>query len=203
MGLAMVTGIGRTALVLLVTFIGSSCVVVEDRGLSDGSHRLPSLESSLPRWTVNQALYEAMEPGAGSINIVLADQRLTLLDREGSTVIETDCSTGMVGKETPQGHFHILGKIQDKRSNRYGSYVSESTREIVEPRSWLVARPPGTRFLGTSMPYWMRVTWAGVGIHVGGFQRGQRTSMGCIRMPEGVQPLLFEKSAVGMRVRIE
>ena len=109
----------------------------------------------------------------------------------------------MAEKETPKGEFEILEKIQDKRSNRYGSYVSESTGEVLEPRSWLVPRPPGSRFVGTEMPYWMRITWTGVGIHVGRFHRGRRTSMGCIRMPSEVQPLIFAKSKVGMRVVVK
>lgn len=191
-------------MVILGVFFCASCALMRDRDSGRISESEPVLADLLrPRWTVDRALYDSMKSGGGSIGILLAEQRLTLWDREGRAVIETDCSTGVLGKETPTGRLRVLEKIQDKRSNKYGSYVSVETGDVVEPRSWLVNRPPGTRFLGTAMPYWMRLTWAGVGIHVGGFQRGLRTSMGCIRMPEGVQPLIFEKAFVGMPVRIE
>ena len=145
--------------------------------LPEEPREVPPVQVNVPQWEVLEG-YEALESGQGSVRISLADQRLTLLDGGGQAVMVTDCSTGKAGKETPRGTFRVLEKIVDKSSNLYGSYVSKETGEVVAPRSWLVSQPPGSRYVGTPMPYWMRLTWTGVGIHVGNFERGTRTSMG-------------------------
>ncbi len=156
-----------------------------------------------PRWTVSEGAFLEMEKGEGSIEISLVEQKLTLRDKLGRRVIETDCSTGIPGRETPTGTFRIKEMIVDKRSNKYGRYLSKETGEVVVEKSWEVdRRPPGTRYLGIAMPYWMRLTWQGVGIHVGEFHRGEPSSFGCIRMPQGIQPRIYAKSAPGMPVRI-
>ncbi|WP_411847015.1 L,D-transpeptidase family protein [Roseibacillus persicicus] len=156
-----------------------------------------------PSWRVDEEVYQTMERGEGAIEISLQDQRLTLRDDMGRTVIETDCSTGIDGRETPTGTFRIKEMIVDKRSNKYGKYVSKETGEVIVEKSWEVSqKPPGTEYLGIAMPYWMRLTWDGVGIHVGEFPKGYRTSFGCIRMPEEVQPLIYERSRLGMPVTV-
>ena len=156
-----------------------------------------------PQWRVDEKIWQNMEKGQGRLEVSLDRQKLVLRDRAGRVALETDCSTGIPGRETPTGTFRIKEMIVDKRSNKYGKYVSEETGEVVVEKSWEVRRkPPGTRYLGIAMPYWMRLTWQGVGIHVGEFHPGQRSSFGCIRMPEGIQPLVYEKSAVGMPVTI-
>lgn len=163
----------------------------------------PLEASTEPTWKVQEEVYQAMAKGEGSIEISLQEQKLVLRDQFGRAAIETDCSTGIAGRETPTGTFQIKEMIVDKRSNKYGKYVSKETGEVVVEKSWEVSqKPPGTNYLGIAMPYWMRLTWDGVGIHVGQFPRGYRSSFGCIRMPEGIQPRLYEKSALGMPVRI-
>lgn len=156
-----------------------------------------------PQWRLDEKVWQDMAKGQGSLEISLDGQKLVMRDKAGRVAIETDCSTGIPGRETPTGTFRIKEMIVDKRSNKYGKYVSEETGEVVVEKSWEVSRkPPGTRYLGIAMPYWMRLTWQGVGIHVGKFHPGQRSSFGCIRMPEEIQPLIYEKSALGMPVRI-
>ncbi len=46
-------------------------------------------------------------------------------------------------------------------------------------------KPEGAEYLGIARPYWLRLTDDGVGVHVGGFERGHCTSHGCIRCPRG------------------
>ena len=152
-----------------------------------------------PRWEVNEDVYQAMTPGEGRIEIDREALRLTLYNSSNQAVITTDCSTGIDGRTTPYGSYRIKEMIIDKRSNKYGKYVSKETGEVVVEKSWEVSGPPpGTEYLGIAMPYWMRLTWSGVGIHVGQFPRGHRTSFGCVRMPEKVQPLIYQKCRVGM-----
>jgi lipoprotein-anchoring transpeptidase ErfK/SrfK len=177
-----------------------SCGVVQEAGAPQSS--LQEAEQK-PRFEVFEEVYRTMERGKGSIGISLAEQRLILRDGSGRVAIETDCSTGIEGRETPTGTFRLKKMRIDKRSNLYGKYVSKETGEVVVAKSWEVdGAPAGTKYLGTAMPYWMRVTWDGVGIHVGEFPKGYRSSFGCIRMPEKIQPQIYEKCRSGMRVTI-
>jgi hypothetical protein len=52
------------------------------------------------------------------------------------------------------------------------------------------------------MPLWMRLTADGVGMHVGGFERGQPSSKGCIRCPEEGQRFFYQRCRVGTPVRV-
>jgi lipoprotein-anchoring transpeptidase ErfK/SrfK len=190
----------KIAFVALVLSL-SSCAMVPERSEAEKLERVSS--STEPVFTVHEEVYRSMKPGNGSIAISLAEQRLTLRDENGRLAVETDCSTGIEGRETPTGTFRIKDMIVDKRSNLYGQYVFKETGEVVVAKSWEVDEAPaGTEFRGTAMPYWMRLTWGGVGIHVGKFPRGQRSSFGCIRMPAAVQPLIYQKCDSGMAVRI-
>ena len=187
------------ALTSLVLLSGVSC---SNTGTPAKPDSASVVAPDSPRWEIDEAAYEGFVLGSGSIQISLASQRLSLVNSEGGRVLETDCSTGKTGKASPTGTFRVLEKRKDKSSNKYGSYVSAATGEVVAPRSWLVKKPAGSRFVGTPMPYWLRLTWAGVGIHVGNFERGTPTSMECIRVPAEVQRRLFEKVTLGMRGRI-
>lgn len=193
--------LGRLVLTSLVLLSGVSCSFTESLPESE-SEPAAVVVPIAPQWEVNEAAFEKLGPGGGSIQISLASQRLSLINPQGQRVLETDCSTGKAGKRTPTGRFRVLEKLEDKRSNKYGSYVSTTTGEVVAPRSWLVKRPPGSRYVGTPLPCRLRLTWAGVGIHVGQFEPGTRTSMGCIRVPEEAQRRLFEKATVGTLVQI-
>jgi lipoprotein-anchoring transpeptidase ErfK/SrfK len=51
------------------------------------------------------------------------------------------------------------------------------------------------------MPYWMRVTWFGIGMHIG-YVPDHAASHGCIRVPAHIQPTIYEKVRVGTPVKI-
>jgi lipoprotein-anchoring transpeptidase ErfK/SrfK len=157
----------------------------------------------LPRVRINTAAAE-QAAGAVSVNISLASQTAQLLTPDNTVLAEMDVSTGLPGHETPQGNFRITEKMPLKRSNLYGQYVTKDTREVVVARAWehKGPRPEGTVYQGIAMPWWMRLTGDGVGIHVGGFQRGQTTSHGCIRCPEEGQTFFYEKCRLGTPVKI-
>ena len=53
------------------------------------------------------------------------------------------------------------------------------------------------------MPYWMRLTSYGIGMHVGAIPNpGSPASHGCIRMPEATARLVFASSRIGTPVKI-
>jgi lipoprotein-anchoring transpeptidase ErfK/SrfK len=157
-----------------------------------------------PAFTLHQAVYDQTPAEDTSIEISLADQRARVMDREGRVLLETQVSTGVAAHPTPTGTFRVLAKKVDKRSNIYGSYVDGQSGEVVVARAWthVGPSPPGTLYRGISMPYWMRLNWGGVGMHVGDFSAGHRSSHGCIRVPEHVQPLIYAKALVGTTVEI-
>lgn len=164
---------------------------------------LVSCGSVFPGYSVNKRLYEAAVPEETRIRISYWDQKAWLLDGSGRPVLETDISTGVPGHETPTGEFRVVEKLKDKRSNRYGQYVRPRTGRVVA-KTWEVDAPPeGTVREGISMPYWMRLTWDGVGMHVGKFPKRKRSSFGCIRVFKRAQPLVYRKTVVGTPVLIE
>lgn len=146
------------------------------------------------------------EPPAGPVKVDVSLTTLTaqLLTKDNLLLAEMDISPGMEGNETPPGSFHVTEKLPLKRSNRYGQYVRPDTREVVVAKHWehKGPKPPGTVYQGIAMPWWMRLTDDGVGMHVGGFVRGQPSSKGCIRAPEEGQRFFYQHCRIGTPVRV-
>lgn len=157
-----------------------------------------------PGYEVNKPLYRKADAEQTSVKISLWDQKAWLLDGEGRVILKTDVSTGVPDHETPTGTFAVLEKLEHKRSNLYGKYVDAKSRKVVVEKNWLHEGPPpaGTVYEGTDMPYWLRLTWDGVGMHVGGFPLRTRASFGCIRVYKKAQPLIYQKAKIGTPVTI-
>ncbi len=121
-------------------------------------------------------------PGAPRVVINLSEQRAYFY--KGSQLVGiSQVSSGREGFNTPTGNFKIMQKNKDHRSNLYGDYVDSAGNVVVRDIDIKKdPKPPGTTFLGASMPYFMRIT-GGVGMHAG-FLPGYAASHGCIRMPE-------------------
>ncbi|MEN8681075.1 MAG: L,D-transpeptidase [Akkermansiaceae bacterium] len=148
--------------------------------------------------------YRAAKPDETSIKVSLWDQKAWLLNGKGEAILETDVATGVENKETPEGVFPVLERMETKRSNRYGRIVNKETREVVIEKSWEHEGPlpEGTEYEGIAMPYWMRLTWYGIGMHVGKFKKRTRCSFGCIRVYEEAQPLIFAKTQLGTEIEV-
>ena len=156
-------------------------------------------------WQVNKKWYRQADVSETSVRVSLHDQKAWLLDGAGRAILKTSISTGVPGHETPTGELKVLEKIEGKKSNRYGKYVDEMTGEVVVAKSWLHkgSPPVGTVYEGIAMPYWMRLTWWGVGMHVGKFPKHTRCSFGCIRVFRDAQPWIYRKTQVGTPVTVE
>lgn len=161
-------------------------------------------DSTKLSYKVDRASYRKLQPENAKIEISLWDQKAWLLDESDRAVLVTDIATGVPGKETPEGEFTILERLESKRSNRYGRFVDQETREVVVEKAWEHngSPPKGSEYEGIAMPYWMRLTWYGVGMHVGQFKKRTRSSFGCIRVYEKAQPKIFEKTQLGTPVKI-
>jgi lipoprotein-anchoring transpeptidase ErfK/SrfK len=54
------------------------------------------------------------------------------------------------------------------------------------------------------MPFWMRLTSTGIGMHAGVIPKpGEAASHGCIRLPKELAPVLFNVVDVGTTVTIQ
>ncbi|MCB1277463.1 L,D-transpeptidase [Prosthecobacter sp.] len=164
----------------------------------------PTQSFAYPRWHIDEERCAAAKPGKVNVDVSLASQTAQLLDEGGNVLVEMDVSPGLPGHETPAGEFNVREKLPLKRSNLYGQYVKPKTGEVVVARTWEHEgpKPAGTEYLGIAMPFWLRLTDHGVGMHVGGFERGQCTSHGCIRCPEEPQKKCWELCRVGTRIRV-
>lgn len=143
------------------------------------------------------------KPGPLSVNIDLSEQKAYLF-KGGENVGWTYVATGRSGFSSPTGTFRIMEKIVDKRSNRYGMIV-DSNGDVVNSNATAgVSRvPPGCHFVGARMPYWMRITGYGVGLHAGAIPNpGSPASHGCIRLPRDMAETIFQNASVGTRVTI-
>lgn len=146
----------------------------------------------------------AAPDGPVKVDISLGTMTAQLLSKDNALLAEMDISPGMDKTKTPCGNFRVSEKLLLKRSNLYGQYVRKDTREVVVTKHWehLGPKPAGTVYQGIAMPYWMRLTADGVGIHVGAFARGQATSKGCIRCPEEGQTFFYQHCRIGTSVKI-
>jgi len=143
------------------------------------------------------------KPGPLSVNIDLSEQKAYLF-KGGQNVGWTYVASGRSGFASPTGTFHIMEKIVDKRSNRYGVIVDHNGDVVNSNATAGVSRvPPGGHFVGARMPYWMRITGYGVGMHAGAIPNpGSPASHGCIRLPGDMAETIFQHAPVGTRVTI-
>jgi lipoprotein-anchoring transpeptidase ErfK/SrfK len=113
----------------------------------------------------------------------------------------TPISTGRAGFETPTGTFRVQQKVANYRSSQYGSYVDAHGHIVMRDVDRKAdPMPPGTRFVGARMPWFLRVT-EGIGLHQGHLP-GYPASHGCIRLPGSMAQLYFQAASVGTPVTI-
>ncbi len=141
--------------------------------------------------------------GTPAVKISLNEQKAHIY-RGGEEAGWTMLATGKPGHPTPTGSFTVMEKIQDKVSNTYG-YIQDSEGKVVngDAMAGVTPVPAGCRYVGASMPYWMRLTSYGVGMHAGDIpDPGLPASHGCIRLPKEMAQKLFEVVSVGTNVTI-
>lgn len=127
------------------------------------------------------------------------------LTKGGKDAGWTYVATGIHSHPTPVGSFRIQEKTVDKHSNLWGRiYNSKGRVTVSDARNGRDKVPSGGRFQGSSMPYWMRLTGDGIGMHIGRIPRpGHRASHGCIRLPSGIAQTIFRHAVIGTPVKIE
>lgn len=138
--------------------------------------------------------------GRPLIIINLSAQRIQYF-KGGRLVGDSPISSGREGCHTRTGSYRITEKDIDHRSSLYGTYVDAGGRVVVEDVDCRCdPRPSGTRFLGASMRYFMRIT-GGIGMHEG-YLPGFPASHGCIRLPTEMARIFYQATPLGTPVRI-
>jgi hypothetical protein len=113
-------------------------------------------------------------------------------------------ATGKEGFSTPAGTYKIVEKVVDKRSTLYG-WIVDAQGTVIDPDADTRKDrpPPGGEFVHAPMPYWMRLTWSGIGLHAGHIpEPGEPASHGCIRLPEDFATRMFAAVKIGTPVTI-
>ena len=158
-----------------------------------------------PKWKSktyrNESVLARATADNTSIEISLGEQRGLLLV-DGAIAMDFPVATGKRSHPSPTGDFKIRGKEKEYSSNLYGKIV-DSAGEVLNANA--DARtdipPEGAQFVGAKMPFWMRITDSGVGMHVG-YVPGHPASHGCIRLQQDVAVQLFGMLKVGTPVKI-
>jgi lipoprotein-anchoring transpeptidase ErfK/SrfK len=148
---------------------------------------------------INQSLLKEATPDNVHVVISLPKQRAFLMTGD-QIVIDSPISSGKRGHSSPTGHFSVLEKDPNHRSNIYGDFVDRSGRVVRAGVSAKIdAAPSGTHYVGASMKWFMRLTAEGVGMHMG-ILPGYPASHGCIRMPPDGAKLFYDHVKVGTPV---
>ena len=138
--------------------------------------------------------------GRPSVVINLGEQMVYLF-KGGELAGGSPISSGSEGYDTKPGSYRILDKDIDHKSSIYGDYEDSYGNVIMQNIDNRVdPRPPGTRFEGAKMFYFMRV-YGGVGMHQG-YLPGYPASHGCIRLPGHMAEKFYREVQVGTPVEI-
>lgn len=121
---------------------------------------------------------------------------------DNAVAIDFPLSTGVSKYPTPTGHFKIIEKKPDHTSNLYGRMYDAEGKCIDGDAKSSDPVPEGGKFAGSPMPYWMRLTGNGVGMHVGKVGR-RPLSHGCIRLQKAVAKDLYARLPMKTSVTIQ
>jgi lipoprotein-anchoring transpeptidase ErfK/SrfK len=166
----------KTATALIATFCLAATFSTSARAdfsSADTKHGSTRLHSSVTAIDYGKFTWLAPEASVNHIVVSLADQ--TLYAYNGPQLVAySNISSGKPGHETPTGAFTVSEKDVDHHSSIYDN---------------------------ASMPFFMRLTDGGVGLHAG-FIPGYPASHGCVRLPYGMARELYQHVESGTPVEI-
>lgn len=148
-----------------------------------------TVETREPQWATTAAVFGPQDWGTDYIELDLTNQHMYLI-QGGKVTFESDVVTGLPtpAKQTPSGVYSIL-EMQSP-STLVGEIQADGQPEY-----------------RTTVAYWMRVTWSGVGFHdatwqssFGGDRYTYAGSHGCINMPYSAAQKLYSMISVGLPV---
>lgn len=203
----------RLAALVAAALLFPGCALVEDTRQRAEKEKVVKLNKAhaefraQPGWRKqtyrNEELMAKATAQNTGVEIALREQRGILLV-DGAVAMDFPVATGKSTHPTPKGSYKILEKKKHHSSNLYGRIVSSSGSTVVsdaDTRDHGV--PQGGRFVGAPMPYWMRMTTTGVGMHVGNVPGHRTASHGCIRLKKDTAMQLFSILDVGSPVKVD
>jgi len=174
-------------------------------GIASCAHQVPEPEPKPDPGAPKPlyAWYGEGVPGPASVKIDIDQQKLFLY-KGGQEVGWSTVATGIYSFPTPTGNFKIQEKTVDKHSNLWGKmYDADGKVAVADAKVGRDPLPEGGRFAGARMPYWMRLTGDGIGMHLGPIPSpGRRASHGCIRVHSGFVKTLFREVSIGTPVSV-
>ncbi len=111
--------------------------------------------------------------------VVDLSEQMAYAIEDGFVAFEGRISSGVIGRETPNGEYRILQKKRFHKSN-------------------LWPKPDG----GAKMNYMLRLSNSGIAMHLGHVPN-KPASHGCIRMKSGFAQRMFKWARVGIPVYVE
>lgn len=150
-------------------------------------------------------LYEWTGEGRAVSRIVVdVDEQKARFYEGDKEVGWTMVASGVSKFPTPVGRFSVTEKVANKESNLYGKIYGKGGQLISSnAKMGKTQIPAGARFDGADMPFYMRLTGDGIGMHAGPIPNpGRPASHGCIRMPKAFAPIAFRHVGVGTEVSI-
>lgn len=142
--------------------------------------------------------------GTGSVTVCISlSDQIAEFERGGRFIGWCYVATGKEGHSTRDGQYRIMEKIEDKHSSKYG-WIEDELGNVVDNDA-KVGDPvgEGMLYVPAPMPFWMRLTSYGIGMHGGLIpEPGKPASHGCIRMPKDFVPKAFAAVKVGTPVTI-
>ena len=169
-----------------------------------GDQRHPSAVAARQR-ALHDPVAVVWEDGSGATgepNIVINLTTQEAFFYRGETLIgQTHISSGQKDYETPPGTYRVTQKDENHISSQYGQIIARSGAVLVrDADANATPRPKGARFVGASMPYFLRFK-DGYGMHAG-FVPPYPASHGCVRAPEAMAKHFFDAAEVGTRVEV-
>lgn len=174
---------------------GPSGRTVYLEGYDPGDSRYAGQPTDMSSWWKGDGV-----PGKPHIVISLSKQQ-AFFYKNGELVGVSSLSTGDENHPTPTGHYTISQKNQYHQSSQYGDYVDYEGNVVMSNVDRHVDKqPPGTKYDGANMHYFMRFT-GGIGMHAG-YLPGYPASHGCVRMPVDMAQAFFRNVSVGTPVEV-
>ncbi len=150
---------------------------------------------------LNQATRENI-----SVAISLGKQRAYFLVA-GEVAIDAPISSGKKAGMTPSGSFTIVERDANHRSSYYGNFVSSRTGKVVRSgvSTKIDSAPSGTFYQGAPMKWFMRfgdgTGHRAEGMHTG-ILPGYPASHGCVRLPDEIAKMFYDRVVIGTSVTI-
>jgi hypothetical protein len=152
---------------------------------------------------VNEGVVAKLKPETTSIKVHLYEQRGLMLHEGKHVAIDFPVSSGRRSFPTTPGSYTVIEKKLKHSSNLYGKYVEIGTGKVLasDVDTSSDPMPENASYVGSPMPYFMRLTNKGLGLHIG-VVPGYPASHGCIRVPRKIMPRVYALTPAGTAVEV-